>query len=325
MKIVTGTKSQQFVKYLYKNCKDISNNDDLFIRTEVKNFNDNETFIKILDNVRKEDVFVVQSISDPANESFMELLITIDALKRSSASSINVVMPYYGYARQDRKTDSRTPITAKLVADLMTKAGATRLCTMDLHQGQIQGFFDIPVDNLEARPIFIDDIKEKYNDFNNIVVVSPDLGGVQRVRKYATHFNTNIAIIDKRREKAGESDVMNIIGDVKNKDCIIVDDLADTAGTLCKGADALINNGAKSVSAYVTHGVLSTDNQGKSAIQKINESAFDDVVVTNTIEWNTPSDELTHNKKVRKLDVSPLFNRAIKHICNGSSISKLFD
>src|SRR5579859_6254010 len=222
----------------------------------IKRFADLEVFVEILENVRGEDVFVIQSTSYPANDHLMELLITIDALRRSSARRITAVMPYYGYARQDRKTGSRTPISAKLVANLITNAGAHRVLTLDLHAGQIQGFFDIPTDNLYAAPVLTKDIRERF-ELSNLMVVSPDVGGVVRARGLAKRINAPLAIIDKRRERAGESEVMNVIGDVAGYTCILVDDIVDSGGTLVNAADALLANGAKEVYAYITHGVLS--------------------------------------------------------------------
>ena len=226
------------------------------VKAEVKRFSDMEVFVEVQENVRGEDMFIIQSTSYPANDNLMELLVSLDALRRASAKRITAVIPYYGYARQDRKSGPRTPISAKLVANLITKAGADRILTMDLHAGQIQGFFDIPTDNLFAAPVFIKNIEERYKD-KPVVVVSPDVGGVVRARAIARRINANLAIIDKRREKAGSSEVMNIIGDVSNHHCILVDDIIDSGGTLCNAAKALMDVGAISVDAYVTHGVLS--------------------------------------------------------------------
>ena len=226
------------------------------IDVTVTRFSDQEVFVEINENIRGKNIFVIQSTSMPANDHIMELLITIDALKRASANTVTAVIPYFGYARQDRKVGPRTPISAKLVADVLTTAGIDRLLTIDLHAGQIQGFFDIPVDNLYAAPVITKDILENYRD-KDLVVISPDVGGVVRARGIAKRINGDLAIVDKRRDKANESEVMNIIGDINNRDCIIVDDIVDTAGTLCNAAEALINEGANSVSAYITHGVLS--------------------------------------------------------------------
>ncbi|SVB22514.1 uncharacterized protein METZ01_LOCUS175368, partial [marine metagenome] len=243
----------------------------------IRRFSDMEVFVEINENVRGEDVFVIQSTSYPANDNLMELLVTMDALRRGSARRITAVIPYFGYARQDRKSSPRSPISAKLVANLITQAGADRVLTLDLHAGQIQGFFDIPLDNLFASPGFSKDIKERY-DGDDIIMVSPDVGGVVRARAIAKRLDTNLAIIDKRRERAGESEVMNVIGDVKNCRCILIDDIVDSAGTLCNAAEALIESGAKSVSAYVTHGVLSG-----GAVARVTASPLENLVTTDSI------------------------------------------
>ena len=259
----------------------------------IRTFNDREIFVEINENIRGEDVFIIQSTSHPANDHLMELLITIDAARRGSAKRITAVIPYYGYARQDRKTGPRTPITAKLVANLITSAGANRVLTMDLHAGQIQGFFDIPLDNIFSAPPLIKDIKEKFKDNENLVVASPDVGGVVRARAFAKRLNAGLAIVDKRREKAGESEVMNIIGEIENKTCILLDDIADSAGTLCNAAKALKNNGAKEIYSYIVHGVLSGN-----AFSKIAESSIKELVLTDTIE---PSDEVKNTKNIRHI------------------------
>ena len=282
----------------------------------VQRFSDLEIFTEIKENVRGEDVFTVQSTSYPANDNLMELLICIDALKRASARRITAVIPYYGYARQDRKVGPRTPISAKLVANLLTTAGANRILTMDLHAGQIQGFFDIPLDNLYAEPIFIKDIKEQFN-LENTVIVSPDVGGVGRARSIAKKLNLDLAIIDKRREKAGVSEVMNIIGNIANKDCIFIDDMVDSAGTLCNAAQAVIEQGAKTTSAYITHGVLS----GK-AITRLKESKIKDLIITDTIDNIEKAKNLNN---VRIISAAPLIATAIERIANERSISILFD
>ena len=242
-------------------------------------FADNEIFVEINENIRGEDVFIIQSTSHPANDHLMELLITIDAARRGSAKRITTVLPYYGYARQDRKTGPRTPITAKLVANLITSAGADRVLTMDLHAGQIQGFFDIPLDNIFSAPPIIKDMKSKFNGNKDLVITSPDVGGVVRARAFAKRLNAGLAIADKRREKAGESEVMNIIGEVRNKTCILLDDIADSAGTLCNAAKALKENGAKEIFSYIAHGVLS----GK-ALERIKTSEIKELVLTDSIE-----------------------------------------
>ena len=283
----------------------------------LKTFNDREIFVEINENIRGEDVFIIQSTSHPANDHIMELLITIDAARRGSAKRITAVLPYYGYARQDRKTGPRTPITAKLVANLITSAGADRVLTMDLHAGQIQGFFDIPLDNIFSAPPIIKDIKEKFSQNNNLVVASPDVGGVVRARAFAKRLNAGLAIADKRRERAGESEVMNIIGDVKGKTCILLDDIADSAGTLCNAAKALHENGAKEIYSYIVHGVLS----GK-ALEKIANSKIQELVLTDTIE---PTNDVKNIKNIRHISVAPLMGEAIKRINSDASVSALFD
>jgi ribose-phosphate pyrophosphokinase len=282
----------------------------------VKRFADNEIFVEIDENVRGEDVFVVQSTSFPANDHIMELLVCMDALKRASAKRITAVIPYFGYARQDRKPKPRTPISAKLVADILTVAGANRILTMDLHAAQIQGFFNIPVDNLYAAPVFIADIRKHYST-EKLTIVSPDVGGVVRARALAKRLEADLAIVDKRREKAGVSEVMNIIGDVDGRDCIIVDDIADSAGTLCNAAQALMDKGANSVSAYVTHGVLS----GK-ATERVAKSALKDLVITDSIK---PTDAALNTPNIRVVSVAPLMAEAVRRISEETSVSSLFD
>ncbi len=283
----------------------------------IKRFSDMEVFVEINENVRGEDVFVVQPTSYPANDNLMELLVTLDALRRASANRITAVVPYYGYARQDRKTTPRTPITSKLIANLITQAGANRVVTLDLHSGQIQGFFDIPLDNLYAQPVFINDIKDNFSSNGGPVIVSPDVGGVVRARAIAKRLDTELAIIDKRREQAGVSEVMNIIGDVKDRDCILVDDIVDSAGTLCNAAVALMNDGAKSVSAYVTHGVLSG-----GAVGRVSASPMHELVITDSIQA-TEAVRLADN--VRQLSIAPLMAEAVKRISSETSVSSLFD
>ena len=283
-------------------------------KASVRRFADMEIFVEIHENVRGEDVFVVQSTSYPANDNLMELLITMDALRRGSARRITAVIPYYGYARQDRKSGPRTPISAKLVANLITEAGADRVLTLDLHAGQIQGFFDIPVDNLCAAPMFAADIKQR-TEGRDIMVVSPDVGGVVRARQIATRLNCDLAIIDKRRERAGMSEVMNVIGDVAGRHCILIDDIVDSAGTLCNAAAALIEAGANSVSAYVTHGVLSG-----GAIARVEGSTLDELVVTDSIALPD-----TSTSRIRTLTIAPLIGEAIRRIADESSVSSLFD
>ena len=283
----------------------------------VRRFSDMEVFVEINENVRGEDVFVIQSTSYPANDNLMELLVTMDALRRGSARRITAVIPYFGYARQDRKSSPRSPISAKLVANLITEAGADRVLTMDLHAGQIQGFFDIPLDNIFSAPPIIKDMKEKFSNSNDLVIASPDVGGVVRARAFAKRLNAGLAIADKRREKAGESEVMNIIGEVKDKTCILLDDIADSAGTLCNAAEALSKNGAKEIYSYIVHGVLSGD-----ALKKIENSSIKELVLTDTIE---PSKEVKSTKNIRHISIAPLMGEAIKRINSDSSVSALFD
>ena len=283
----------------------------------IRNFADNEIFVEINENIRGEDVFIIQSTSHPANDHLMELLIAIDAVKRGSAKRITAVIPYYGYARQDRKTGPRTPITAKLVANLITSAGADRVLTMDLHAGQIQGFFDIPLDNIFSAPPIIKDMKNVFKDSNELVITSPDVGGVVRARAFAKRLNAGLAIADKRREKAGESEVMNIIGDVSNKICILLDDIADSAGTLCNAAEALKKEGAKEIYSYIAHGVLSG-----SALDRIKKSTIKELVLTDSIQ---ASEEIKNSKIIRHISIAPLMGEAIKRIHSDSSVSALFD
>jgi ribose-phosphate pyrophosphokinase len=282
-----------------------------------RRFSDEEIFVEVQENVRGEDVFLIQSTSAPANDHIMELLITLDALKRASARRITAVIPYFGYARQDRKPGPRTPITAKLVANLITAAGADRVLTVDLHAGQIQGFFDIPVDHLYARPVIVNDIKKHFPDADNIMVVSPDVGGVVRARSLAGKLGADLAIVDKRRERANASEVMNIIGEVSGRDCILFDDIVDTAGTLCNAAEALMEKGAKSVSAYVTHGVLSGP-----AIERVEQSVLQSLVVTDSIALTNTAKKC---KNIRALSIAPLLAEGVRRISDESSVSSLFD
>ena len=275
-----------------------------------------EVFVEVQENVRGEDMFVVQSTSYPANDNLMELLVSLDALRRASARRITAVIPYYGYARQDRKSGPRTPISAKLVANLITKAGADRILTMDLHAGQIQGFFDIPTDNLFAAPVFLKDIEEKYKN-KPIVIVSPDVGGVVRARAYARRINANLAIIDKRREKPGSSEVMNIIGDVSKHHCILVDDIIDSGGTIGSAAKALIDVGAISVDAYVTHGVLSG-----SAVSNISNSPLSSLVTTNSIK---ATEAVNMSSNIRQISIAPIIGEAIRRVHMEQSVSSLFE
>jgi ribose-phosphate pyrophosphokinase len=286
-------------------------------KAQVRRFPDNEVFVVIEENVRGEDVFVIQSTSYPANDNLMELLICMDALTRASARRITAVIPYFGYARQDRKTGGRTPISAKLVANLITRSGADRVLTMDLHAGQIQGFFDIPTDNLLAIPVLATDIVGHYKTPNELMIVSPDVGGVVRVRALANRLNADLAIVDKRRSGPGQSEVMNIVGDVRGRRCILFDDIVDSAGTLCNAAAALIEHGATEVSAYVTHGVLSG-----LAVERLRASVLKELVVTDSIEARDP---VTACDKIRLVSIAPLIGEAIRRIANEESVSKLFD
>ncbi len=296
----------------------VANHLDLpLTKAQVKRFADNEVWVTIDENVRGEDVFVLQSTSYPANDHLMELLICIDALKRASARRITAVMPYFGYARQDRKTGGRTPISAKLVANLITRAGADRVLTMDLHSGQIQGFFDIPTDNLLAAPLMAQDIKENYEKPSELMIVSPDVGGVVRALAVASRLNADLAIVDKRRTGPGKSEVANIIGDVVGRRLIMFDDIADSAGTLCSAAKSLIDAGAVEVSAYVTHGVLSG-----AATERVKNSVLKELVITDSIE---ASEQVSGESKIRRVTCAPLVGEAIRRIANEESVSKLFD
>jgi len=280
----------------------------------IRRFSDMEVFVEIHENVRGEDVFVIQSTCYPTNDHLMELLISLDASKRGSARRVTAVIPYFGYARQDRKSSPRSPISAKLVANLITTAGADRVVTLDLHSGQIQGFFDIPLDNLYAAPVFTNDIRARYD---NVMIVSPDVGGVVRARAIASRIDADLAIIDKRRERAGVSEVMNIIGDVKGRRCIMVDDIVDSAGTLCNAAEALMKAGAVSVSAYVTHGVLSG-----GAVARVTSSPLEELVITDSIPA-TEAVKMAHN--IRQITIAPLMAESIQRISEERSVSSLFD
>lgn len=313
MKILSGTANIPLSKNIAK-VLDVPLTD-----VDVERFLDQEIFVKINENVRGEDIFLIQPTSAPANDHLMELLIMIDALVRASAQRITAVIPYYGYARQDRKVGGRTPISAKLVANLIVKAGAHRVLTLDLHAGQIQGFFDIPTDNLYGQPVFERDIIDNYSkkDRDNLMFVSPDVGGVVRTRVLAKRFNADIAIVDKRRPKAGQSEVMNIIGDVAGRSCILLDDIIDSGGTLCNAAKALKDKGANDVTAYITHGVLSGP-----AVERITNSELREVVITDTI---AQPEAVKKCKKIREVSVAALIGEAIRRISNDESVSKLFD
>ena len=288
------------------------------VDARVERFNDGEVFVEVFENVRGEDMYIIQPTSNPANDNLMELLIMADALRRSSADRISAVIPYFGYARQDRRAKARTPITATLVANMITAAGSDRVLTLDLHAAQIQGFFDIPVDNLYASPIFALDIEHHFKDkMSDIMVISPDVGGVARARELAKRIDAPLAIVDKRREKAGEVAEMTVIGNVEGKVCIIVDDIADTAGTLCKAADLLMKSGAKEVHSYITHGVLS-----KGAVARVAGSAMKSLVITDSIE---PSEEVLNSPNIRIVPTAPIFAQAILNIWSGTSVSSLFE
>ncbi|MEA2779711.1 MAG: ribose-phosphate pyrophosphokinae [Rhodospirillaceae bacterium] len=310
MKILTGNSNRPLAEAIsaYLNLP--------MTQASIRRFSDMEVFVEINENVRGEDVFVVQSTSYPANDNLMELLVAIDALRRGSARRITAVIPYYGYARQDRKSGPRTPISAKLVANLITVAGADRVLTVDLHAGQIQGFFDIPTDNLYAAPVLTKDIKERYAG-KQLVVVSPDVGGVVRARAVAKRLDADLAIIDKRRERAGVSEVMNIIGDVSGQQCVLVDDIVDSAGTLCNAAVALMEAGAKAVCAYVTHGVLSG-----GAVARVSASPIESLVTTDSI---MATEAMRVSQTVRQLTIAPLLAEAISRISLERSVSSLFD
>jgi ribose-phosphate pyrophosphokinase len=287
-----------------------------FTKAQVRRFADMEVFVEVQENVRGEDMFVIQSTSYPTNDNLMELLIVIDALKRASAKRITAVIPYFGYARQDRKSGGRTPISAKLVANLITGAGADRVLTVDLHAGQIQGFFDIPTDNLFAMPVMVQDIQD-YLGNADLMVVSPDVGGVVRARALAKRLGADLAIVDKRRERAGESEVMNIIGDVAGRSCILIDDIIDSGGTICNAAEALLAEGAKDVCAYATHGVLSG-----GAVARIQGSVLKSLVVTDSI---AATNEIAKCPKIRRISIAPLIGEAMRRINSEESVSSLFD
>ncbi|MBO6484351.1 MAG: ribose-phosphate pyrophosphokinase [Pelagibacteraceae bacterium] len=310
MKILSGTSNLSLSKDIARQLK------LKLVNTNIKSFADGEVYVEINENIRGNSVFVIQSTSTPANDNLMELLLCIDALRRSSAKNITAVIPYFGYARQDRKVVPRTSISAKLVSNLITNAGASRIVTVDLHSGQIQGFFDIPVDNLFTTPLFARYIKKNLKN-KNLICVSPDVGGVQRTRGLATKINVDLAIIDKRRLQPGKSQVMRIIGNVQNKECIIVDDIIDSGGTIVNAVDALIREGAKSVYVFVTHAVLSGE-----AINKIKKSKINKLIITDSID-NTK--KIKNVSKIQVLSIAPLMAEAIKRISNSTSVSSLFN
>ena len=310
MKLVTGNSNralaQAVASYLELPLTDCT----------VKRFADKEVYVEVHENVRGEDAFILQSTSYPANDNLMELLILIDALRRSSARRITAVLPYFGYARQDRKSAPRTPISAKLVSNLITQAGANRVLTLDLHASQIQGFFDIPTDNLTAAPVMVRDIQDNY-DIKNVIIVSPDVGGVVRARNVAGRIGANLAIVDKRRPRAGVSEVMNIIGDVSGQTCILIDDIVDSGGTLVNAAEALLKAGAKEVSAYITHGVLS-----EGASERVAGSKLKELVVTDSIE---ETDATRAAGNIRRMSIAPLIGEAVARTASEQSVSSLFD
>jgi len=310
MKILSGTSNPKLSKDISKQLK------LKLVNTNIKRFADGEIYIEIKENIRGNSVFVIQSTSNPANDNLMELLLIVDALRRSSAKNITAVIPYYGYARQDRKVAPRTSISAKVVANLLTNAGASRVVTVDLHAGQIQGFFDMPVDNLFTTPLFAKYIKRKFKS-KNLICVSPDVGGVQRTRGLATRIKADLAIIDKRRPKPGQSKVMNIIGNVKGKTCIIVDDIIDSGGTIVNAVEALKKEGAVEVYVFITHAVLSGE-----AIEKIKKSKIKKLIITDTID---NSQKIKNNNKIEVLSISSLMAEAIKRISNSNSVSDLFN
>ena len=317
-KLISGTANMSLAKGIARRMSMHRGVQVGLVEARVERFNDQEIFVEVYENVRGEDMYIIQPTSNPANDNLMELLIITDALRRSSANRITAVIPYFGYARQDRRAKARTPISAKLVANLITQAGVDRVLTLDLHAAQIQGFFDIPVDNLYASPIFALDIEHHFKGaLGDLMVVSPDVGGVARARDLAKRINAPLAIVDKRREKAGEIAEMIVIGSVEGKKCIIVDDICDTAGTLCKAAEVLIENGATEVHAYITHGVLSGP-----AVERVQNSVMKSLVITDSIE---PTEAVKNAKNIRIVPTAPVFAQAILNIWNGTSVSSLFE
>lgn len=316
-KLITGNSNIQLAKNIATRMSLHRGQPVKLIDTRVERFNDGEIFVEVYENVRGEDMFIIQSTSNPANDNLMELLIMADALRRSSAARITAVIPYFGYARQDRRTKARTPISAKLVANLLTQAGIERILTVDLHAAQIQGFFDIPVDNLYAAPVFALDVLHHFKDMSDVTVISPDVGGVARARELAKRIGAGLAIVDKRRNKPGEISEMTVIGNVEGRRCIIVDDICDTAGTLCKAAETLIDAGATEVHSYITHGVLSGP-----AIDRISKSVMKHLVITDSI---AVSPEAASCNKIRTVPLAPMLAQATLNIANGTSVSSLFD
>ncbi|MEM1237651.1 MAG: ribose-phosphate pyrophosphokinase [Pseudomonadota bacterium] len=316
-KLISGNANMRLAKGVARRVGMSRGHNHGLVDARVERFNDGEIFVEVFENVRGEDMFIIQPTSRPANDNLMELLIIADALRRSSAQRITAVIPYFGYARQDRRTKARTPISAKLVANMMVEAGIERILTMDLHAAQIQGFFDIPVDNLYASPIFALDIKNHFGSTEDVMVVSPDVGGVARARELAQRIKAPLSIVDKRREKAGEVAEMTVIGDVTGKKCVIVDDICDTAGTLCKAAEVLLDHGATEVHSYISHGVLSGP-----AVERITNSVMKSLVITDTIEATRAVKDC---KNIRIVPTAPVFAQAILNIWNGTSVSSLFD
>lgn len=317
-KLISGNANMPLAKAIARRMSMYRGMNVGLVDARVERFNDQEIFVEVYENVRGEDMFIVQPTSNPANDNLMELLIMSDALRRSSASRITAVIPYFGYARQDRRSKARTPISAKLVANMIVEAGIERVLTMDLHAAQIQGFFDIPVDNLYASPIFALNILEEFKgDTSDVMIVSPDVGGVARARELAKRINAPLSIVDKRREKPGEVAEMTVIGDVSGKKCIIVDDICDTAGTLCKAAEVLIEHGATEVHSYITHGVLSGP-----AVERITNSVMKSLVITDSIQ---PTAAVEQAKNIKIVPTAPMFAQAILNIWNGTSVSSLFE
>lgn len=317
-KIISGNANRTLAKAVARRLSMHRGMNVSLVDARVERFNDGEIFVEVFENVRGEDMFILQSTSNPANDNLMELLIMSDTLRRSSAQRITAVIPYFGYARQDRRTKARTPISAKLVANMMVSAGIERILTMDLHAAQIQGFFDIPVDNLYASPVFALDIRHAFRGkLDQVTIVSPDVGGVARARELAKRIDAPLSIVDKRREKPGEIAEMTVIGDVKDRVCVIVDDIVDTAGTLCKAAEVLMEAGAKEVHAYISHGVLSGP-----AIERVSKSVMKNLVITDSIE---PTKETLATKNIRIVPMAPIFAQAILNIWHGTSVSSLFD
>ena len=315
-KLISGNANKNLAEAISLRLSQMRGKSFDLVDARVERFNDGEIFVEVFENVRGEDMFIIQPTSNPANDNLMELLIMTDALRRSSAKRITAVIPYFGYARQDRRTKARTPISAKLVANMIAEAGVERVLTMDLHATQIQGFFDIPVDNLYAAPIFALDIKHHFDNMENITVVSPDVGGVARARELATRIGARLAIVDKRRDRPGEVAEMTVIGSVEGQKCIIVDDICDTAGTLCKAADVLLDAGATEVHSYISHGVLSGP-----AIDRITNSNMEMLVITDSI---AASEEATACEKIRMVPTAPVFAQSVMNIANGTSVSSLF-